>query len=339
MSTLVGLDAIDGVRLLSPRPSVLFKIEHLGQEGSDGDGVVIFGPDWDERLRDALDALSHTERTCLYAVRIHERDGIPLPALTLLHRARTDWFPKFLSSGQLVPVFQPIVDLRTATVYGREALIRGRMGRTELRGDELFEAAEAHDTLYSFDSRARSASLEAGLPALPDGEILFVNLDPRGLVDVETAMRGIWPLVERMESSPDRVGIEIVQAERPPDRGLLEAVVAAHRERGATITLDRLAGGGNVLNALESLRPHLAKLDIGLMKGIEESGARRRLVGSLVEVAHELGCRVVAVGIERDTQLEAVIELDVDFAQGFLLGQPTEEILPVDTRLISAQSR
>ncbi len=41
------------------------------------------------------------------------------------------------------PVFQPIVDLRTARVYAREALIRGRLGKAEVRGAELLEAAEA----------------------------------------------------------------------------------------------------------------------------------------------------------------------------------------------------
>jgi EAL domain-containing protein (putative c-di-GMP-specific phosphodiesterase class I) len=124
-------------------------------------------------------------------------------------------------------------------------------------------------------------------------------------------------------------------AERHPDLPFLEALAAAHREQGAVISLDALSAGTDALHVLEAVQPTVAKLSAQLCKGIEESPARRHLVGALVEVAHELGCRVVAVGIERDSELEHVQELGIDLGQGFYLGQPTEEMLPVDARLIA----
>ena len=338
MSTADGSGGTDGVRLLSHRPSVLFKIEHHGDGHSEdvsATGVVLSGPGWGDRLKDALTALSHAERACLFAVRLDDEQGLPLPAKTLLDRARTDWFPKFLSQGQMTPTFQPIVDLREAVVLGREALMRGKLGVVEVRGAELVQAAEAYDALYSFDMRSRVAALETGLPKLPEGEILFVNLDPRAVIDVDGSLRTIWPVVERCDTTPDRVGLELTSPERYPDLGLLRQIVDAHREKGATIALDNLFGGGDALAVVEALQPDIAKLDRALCKGIESSTARRHLVGAIVEVAHELDCKVVGVGIERDTELEALLELGVDYGQGFFLGQPTEEMLPVDTRLIT----
>ena len=67
------------------------------------------------------------------------------------------------------PHFQPIVDLHDGLAYGREALMRGMLGTVELRGAELVAAAEAHDALFSFDYRARTAALEVGMPLLPAG--------------------------------------------------------------------------------------------------------------------------------------------------------------------------
>jgi EAL domain-containing protein (putative c-di-GMP-specific phosphodiesterase class I) len=327
-----------GVRLLSHRPSVLFKIEPYATQAVDGDiavvGVTMSGPGWEDRLRSVLSHLSRGERASLFAVRIGDPTGLPLAADTLLDRVRTDWFPKFLSNGQMAPVFQPIVDLRTGAVYGREALIRGRMGRVEVRGAELVEAAEAHDALFSFDMRTRAASLEAGLAPLPEGELLFVKLDPRGVLDVESSLRSVWPLVERASRAPDCVGLELMGAERHPDLEFLAALATAHREQGAVISLDDLSAGTHSLRVMEALQPSVAKLSFGLCKGIETSPARRHLVGALVEVAHELGCRVVAVGIERDSELEHMQDLGIDLGQGFYLGQPTEEMLPVDARLI-----
>jgi EAL domain-containing protein (putative c-di-GMP-specific phosphodiesterase class I) len=332
-----GSEGPDGVRLLSHRPSVLFKVEHHGDTADPGDlageGVLISGPGWGERLRDALAALSHAERACLFAVRLDDRLGLPLPATTLLERARTDWFAKFLSQGQLVPVFQPIVDLREGTVYGREALMRGKMGRIELRGAELFHAAEVHDALFSFDARSRIAALEAGLGQLPPGEVLFVNIDPRAVLDIDSSLRSVWPVVEREDGQGARIGLSVVHAERYPDPDVLERIVEAHRSHGAVVSLSDVAAGGASLRVLERLRPDVVKLERALVKDIEASAGRRRLVGALVDVAHELGTRVVAVGIERDSELEALVDLDVDYGQGFYLAQPTAEMLPVEARI------
>jgi EAL domain-containing protein (putative c-di-GMP-specific phosphodiesterase class I) len=328
---------MDGVRLLSHRPSVLYKVEHLASEPAAGDigvqGLLLAGPGWDERLRSVLKSLSMSERACLFAVRLADEQGLPVPAETLLDRTLTDWFPEFLSHGQMLPHFQPIVELATGVAYGREALMRGKLGTVEVRGGELLAAAEAHDALFSFDYRARTAALEVGLPLLPEGEILFVNLDPRAVLDVESSLRTTWPVVGRLGADPSLICLEIVKPERCPDRDLLRQMVEAHRKRGALLALDDLSGGSESLACLEALRPDVAKIDQGLTAGIQHSDARRRLVMALVECAHELGCKVVAEGIERVDEYETMVELCVDLGQGYYFGHPAERPMAVDGRL------
>lgn len=330
------MDAADGVRLLSRRPSVLYKVEHLASEPSRDiatDGLVLAGPGWPDRLKTLLDSLLLAEREGLFALRLGEPDPLPLPATTVLDRERTDWFPEFLSKGRMVPHFQPIVDLRDGRVIGREALMRGKLGATELRGGEIVAAAEAHDALYSFDMRARAAALEVGLPLLPDGETLFINLDPRAVVDLDASVRQTWPLVERFGTGRVRVCLELIAAEQVPDRRLLESIVRVHREHGALIALDDLSGGADAFATLENLRPDFAKLDRRLTAGIEESLARRRLVAALVEYTQAQGCKVVAVGIERVTEFEVMRDLGVDYGQGYYFGHPTAKPMAVDARL------
>src|SRR4051812_16180674 len=105
---------MDGVRLLSHRPSVLYKVEHLATEPATGDiaveGLLLAGPGWDERLKSVIRSLSISERACLFAVRLADEQGLPVPAETLLDRTRTDWFPEFLSHGQMRTPFQPTAD-------------------------------------------------------------------------------------------------------------------------------------------------------------------------------------------------------------------------------------
>jgi len=317
---------------------VLYKVEHMATEPPEGDiaveGLKLAGPAWDDRLKSLLSALSQSERACLFAVRLSDEQALPLPAETLLDRARTDWFPEFLSHGLMRPHFQPIVDLETGRVCGREALMRGKLGTVEVRGGELLAAAEAHDALYSFDARARAAALEIGLPLMPEGEILFVNVDPRAVLDVESSLRTTWPLAGRLGADPSRICLELVRPERCPDRDLLEDLVAAHRKRGALIALDDLSGGSDSLSFLELLKPDFAKIDNKMTAGIQYSEGRRRLVAALVECAHECKARVVAEGIERVGEFEAMRDLGVDYGQGFYFGQPTERPMAVDTRLV-----
>ena len=218
--------------------------------------------------------------------------------------------------------------------------MRGRIGKVELRGQELIEAAEAHDALFSFDARARAA-VARGRPARAcrRARCLFVKLDPRGVIDVESSLRSVWPTVERCRRQAGVVGLELMGAERyrgpRPARGARRRAPRAGRRSSASTT-SRPAR--EALRVLEALKPDVAKLSLHLCKGIETSPARRHLVGALVEVAHELGCRVVAVGIERDSELEPIQELGIDLGQGFFLGQPNEEMLPVDRGLVARAS-
>src|SRR3954469_6782742 len=333
-----GSKSSDGVTLLSHRPSVLYKVEHMATEPVEGDiaveGLRLAGPGWEDRLKDLLGALSQSERACLFAVKIADQQALPMPAEILLDRSRTDWFPAFLSHGQMTPPFQPIVDLNTGTPFGREALMRGKLGAVEVRGGELLAAAEAHDALFSFDMRARAAALETGIPLLPEGEILFVNLDPRAVLDVESSVRTTWPLVERLGADPSRICLEVVKPERCADRELLAEMVAEHRKRGALVALDDLSGGPESLACLELMRPDVAKIDTALTAGIQHSAARRALVQAVVAVAHELGAKVVAEGVERVDEFKAMAELGVDLGQGFYFGQATEKPMAVDTRLV-----
>jgi EAL domain-containing protein (putative c-di-GMP-specific phosphodiesterase class I) len=331
----------DGVRLLSRRPSILFKVAHLGSEPSADvatEGLVLQGAAWPEQLQAVLDALSRGERDGLFAVRLMEqRQPLPLLAQILLDRERTDWFPEFISKGRMVPHFQPIVDLRSGRVLGREALMRGMLGGTEVRGGELMQAAESHDALYSFDLRARSTAIEVGLSLLSEEEILFVNLDPRAVLDLEASVRQTWPLVEAAGAGPHRVSLELVGPERVLDPGLLQRIAAVHRDHGALISLDDLSGGADALRCLELVRPDFAKIDRALISGIDDSPGHRRLVAGLVEYAQELGCKLIGVGVERVSEFEVLRDLGVEYGQGYYFGHPTERPMAVDPGLLSVR--
>ena len=321
----------EGVRLLSHRPSILAKLVPLAGErparDADlaGEGLEVGGADWQERLTRMLDTLTGAERDELYAVWLADELALPLPAAKILDQALTAWFPAFLVRGRWIPHFQPIVELATSRPIGHEVLMRGRLDGVDHLGGELVRGARAHDSTPAFDRRARMVGLEIGLPLTGPGELLFVNLAPRAVVDLESSLTSTWPTVLRNGSRGSRICLDLVSADTVSDLGMLTALACAHRERGARIALDDLSGGPASLACLEAVRPDFAKLDVALIAAIHRSPARRQLAGALVDLAHEVGARVIAEGIEDAAALEAALELGIDCGQGHLIGAPSEQ--------------
>ena len=332
----------DGVRLLSHRPSVLYKVEHLATEPTEGDiaveGLKLAGPDWVERLKTLLQALSQSERACLFAVRLSDEQALPLPAETLLDRARTDWFPEFLSHGLMRPHFQPIVELTT----GRCVRPRGADARQARRRRGARRRAAGRRRGARRAVLLRLARPRRGARDRPAADAR--GRDPvRQPRPARGARRRFLPAHDlaagRAASTPTPRGSASSSCARSaaPTARCSRSSSQAHRKRGALIALDDLSGGTDSLAYLEPLKPDFAKIDNKLTAGIQYSDGRRRLVAALVECAHECGARVVAEGIERVGEFEAMRDLGVDFGQGFYFGHPTERPMAVDPRLVRAR--
>ncbi len=292
------------MRLLSHRPSVLAKLLPLAGAAHAHDfdfteeGLVVDGPEWQDTLTEMLVTLPAGERDELFAVWLADELALPLPAVKILDRARTAWFPLFLTRGRWLPCFQPVVDLATGRAVGREVVMRGCLDADELTAEELGVGAEAHDAIYSFDRRSRMVGLEVGLPTLAPGELLFVDFDSRAVVDVESSLNGTWPTVARHRGRGAGICLQLRSEQAAPGLGTVAAVAGAHRERGALIALDDFSGAPDSLACLEALRPDFATLEASLTARIRHSPARRVLISSLVSLAHERGARVIAGGIE-----------------------------------------
>jgi EAL domain-containing protein (putative c-di-GMP-specific phosphodiesterase class I) len=132
----------------------------------------------------------------------------------------------------------------------------------------------------------------------------------------------------------DRVCFEVVETERFPDLRFLKGILDEYRNHGAMIALDDLGAGHSSVAYLAALRPDIVKLDRELVSGIDEDPARGRLVRALVQYAHDLGVRVVAEGIETESELAAVREIGADLGQGWYLGRPGADPVRVNPDLV-----
>jgi EAL domain-containing protein (putative c-di-GMP-specific phosphodiesterase class I) len=209
---------------------------------------------------------------------------------------------------------QPIIDLCSGQPVAVEALSRF-LGST--RPAPQFADATAVGLGPELEMAAIRQAL-AVLPAVPIGVRLQLNASPTtvtsGLVDVLLSC-----------DAPHRLALEITEHEYVGEDSSLCAAVRALRSRGIDIVLDDMGTGYAGLQLLLRLRPDVVKLDRFIVHGISTDPAHRAVAEGMTGIAHCLGGRVVAEGIESWAELAAVRAAGIDYGQGFLLGHPTPD--------------
>jgi EAL domain-containing protein (putative c-di-GMP-specific phosphodiesterase class I) len=220
--------------------------------------------------------------------------------------------------GGVIPVFQPIVDLRSGRVAGVEALSRFVRGSPQ----QWFREAEDVGMRELLEAAAIRAAI-AALPGVPEEVYLALNISP------STLLRPEMPRLLR-SASLSRIVIEVTEAAMTLDHPTVSRALKPLREAGARIAVDDAGSSNASLRQLLLLHPDIIKIDTSLTRGIQHGRARRALSGALVAFARETGSTVVAEGIENEAELEAVRECGVTHGQGFHLGRPAAPPLDLD---------
>jgi EAL domain-containing protein (putative c-di-GMP-specific phosphodiesterase class I) len=211
--------------------------------------------------------------------------------------------------------FQPIIDSGSRGLFGYEALMRGREPSLPHPG-AMLDAAERLDRLFDLGRRVRDLSAEAFLRA-PADVLLFVNLHTRDLLD-PTLFDEHAPL-SRIAS---RVVLELTERASLEDVDDPSGRVARLRSAGFRMAIDDLGAGYAGLSSFAALEPEIVKLDMSLVRNIDQSAIRRRLVGSMTALCEEMRMQVVAEGIETPAERDCIIGLRCGLLQGYLFAKP-----------------
>lgn len=230
-------------------------------------------------------------------------------------RARTvDGLVRHLEPGGLVLLAQPIVELSGGRVVGVEALSRFP-GHTGSPAEVFASAAELGMGIELELAAVREAL--ALLPRLPDHLYVSVNAAPSTAVDPA--------LVELLEAAPaGRVVLELTEHAAIGDYALLLRSLERLRAHGVRLAVDDTGSGYSSLQHILALAPDVIKLDIALVRGVDQDRARAALVRALTHFAADAGAVLVAEGIESPAELTALRDLGVGLGQGYYLGRPED---------------
>ena len=222
--------------------------------------------------------------------------------------------------------FQPIVDVEAGAVYAYEALVRGV--NREPAGQILAQVNA--DNRYAFDQscRVKAIELASRLGLVETGAKLSINFMP-GAVYSPAACIQLTLRTAAALSFPTRLLIfEITEAEEVVDRKHILNIVEEYRRQGFEVALDDLGSGYSGLNLLADLTPNLVKLDMDLIRDLDERPAAAKIVRKMVELCDGLGVAVVAEGVETVAEYCVLRRAGVRLMQGYLLAKPAFEALP-----------
>lgn len=249
----------------------------------------------------------------------HERDIIE--ALTLI--AADDH-----ANDDLFLQYQPIMDLRTGSIIGFEALARLR---TEMLGQvsplEFIPIAEKTKLIlpvgekvivkaFSFANRLKECGYE--------DISVSINISAIQLLKPDFTSR-LFELMNQMNIAPKNICIEITESVFASDYEYINNIIVKLRNAGLRIAIDDFGTGYSSLSREKELKVDSMKIDKKFIDNLLSTDLDRSILSDIISMSHKLKHNVVAEGVEHDIQLQYLKECGCDKIQGYLISKPLDE--------------
>ena len=232
-----------------------------------------------------------------------------------------------IDQGQLFLVFQPKLDLRSGEIQAFEVLTRwDHPDHGLISPDEFVPQAEQSGNIVPFtrwtleqtlcyQRRWREDDLDLSLA---------LNLSPRSLHSKEI-LAFIEALVRDSEITPDQLTLELTETAVMLDpEGAMVSLKRLH-DLGLRLSIDDFGTGYSSLSLLRQLPLNEIKIDKSFVENMISHHQDQVIVGSTIDLAHNLGLEVVAEGVETEEQKLKLQEMGCDTIQGFLIAEPISE--------------
>ncbi len=230
-------------------------------------------------------------------------------------------------------VFQPIVSLRDGSAYGYEALSRGPIDTQMESPINLFDYAEKCNKLWELESLCRTKALEAVYTMKTEIK-LFLNVNPNIMHDVKFRQGFTKEYLNKYAIDPERLIFEITEREAIKNIADFIQIVQNYKDQNYKIAIDDAGAGYSGLNLISDIKPHFIKLDMNLVRDVDKDVTKQSLIRSMSEFASLSNTLLIAEGIETENELFKLIEIGVQYGQGYLIQRPNAVILPIDETII-----
>lgn len=218
--------------------------------------------------------------------------------------------------------FQPIVNSTTRSIFAYEALVRGLNNE----GAASIFAQVNDSNLYKFDQacRTKAIQLAAQLKMQP---LLSINFMPNAVYRPELCIRATLAAAEKYNFPIEQIIFEITESEKVDDLAHVRNIVDYYRQRGFRTAIDDFGAGYSGLNLLAEIQTDLMKLDMALIRNIDQRRSSQIIVRGIMQVCRELNMQVIAEGIESYEEFAVLQDMGIELFQGYYFARPAFEAL------------
>ncbi len=177
---------------------------------------------------------------------------------------------------------------------------------------------------YQFDQACRGKAIEIA-SRLGMQSHLSINFLHNAIYRPELCIRSTLVAARKHGFPIDRIIFETVEGEQVNDGKWLSEVLREYQRIGFMTAIDDFGAGFAGLNLLADFQPDIVKLDMALVRGIDQNKPRRAIVAGVATMCRELGIRVIAEGIETGEEMRCLRDLGIELMQGYWFGRPQFE--------------
>ena len=229
-----------------------------------------------------------------------------------------------VDKGEIWVAYQPKLDLKTRQIVGAEALARWtHPEKGPIAATEFIAAAEQNDRIGKLTDfvleQAISAAAAVNRKQGPFG--IAVNLSARLLGDMGFVLR-LRAMLARNGLPAELLTLELTETAELAGSGSGFDMLAALRDLGVNISIDDYGTGLSTLDYLKKIPASEIKIDQSFVKGMLDNRSDLVMVQSTIALAHSLDRKVVAEGVEQQRVLDALVDMNCDVAQGYVIGRP-----------------
>lgn len=243
-----------------------------------------------------------------------------------------------IQNKQIKTVFQPIISLRDGSILGHEALSRITCESEITNPEMLFTIAGRYNRLWDLELLCRTTALEAAYKFMipPYSKKLFINVNPNTMDDENFKKGFTKDFLRQYEITPHNVIFEITERNIITDMAGFRATIDHYKSQDYQVAIDDAGSGYSGLNLISDINPNYIKLDMKLIRGVDSDSLKFALVKGMVELSKVSNIFLIAEGIETYEELDTIVNLGVQYGQGYFIQKPDVEVQEIKQDVLHA---
>ena len=229
-----------------------------------------------------------------------------------------------MEKNEFITYYQPIIDLKSMKVLSAESLIRWKREERIIPPIEFIPIAKKIGEIVEIDNwMLHNACMqckkwqELGVKDFA----ISVNISYKQLIQLNF-VELVMNILQEQLLEPRYLNLEITEDEAMEDPDLIIKLLTELKSKGIKISMDDFGTGYSSLSYINKLPIDTIKIDRSLVVNLKENFKNRVIIKSIIVMAHSLDIKIVAEGIETESEFFILKELQCDSIQGYLIGKP-----------------